>query len=281
MLSKAIRWMIFSALSFALLNVFVKHLTSFSVYQVIFFRSLGTLVFTIPFLINQKISFFGHQKLLLILRSIVGFAGMGLFFASIKFLTIGSAVSIRYVAPIFAAIFAIFILKEKIKFLQWICFIVAFVGVILLKGFDPQVSNIGLGLAILSALFTGLVFIIIRKIGAKDHPVVIVNYFMVFSAIVGGVLAIKDWIMPQGLEWLILLSLGVFGYFGQLFMTKAVQSTEVNSIVPLKYIEVIFTMIFGILYFKESYTIMSIFAILLILTGLYFNTILKRNSRHT
>ena len=281
MLSKAIRWMIFSALSFALLNVLVKYLTNFSVYQVIFFRSLGTMVFTIPFLINQKISFFGHQKLLLILRSLVGFAGMGLFFCSIKFLPIGSAVSIRYVAPIFASIFAIFILKEKTKFLQWICFILAFIGVILLKGFDPQVSNIGLGLAILSAIFTGFVFIIIRKIGLKDHPVVVVNYFMIFSAIVGGILAIKDWIMPQGLEWLILLSLGVFGYFGQLFMTKAVQSTQINLIAPLKYIEVIFTMIFGILYFKESYTIMSIFAIILILTGLCFNTILKRNPRNT
>ena len=281
MLSKAIRWMIFSALSFALLNVLVKYLTNFSVYQVIFFRSLGTMVFTIPFLINQKISFFGHQKLLLILRSLVGFAGMGLFFCSIKFLPIGSAVSIRYVAPIFASIFAIFILKEKTKFLQWICFIVAFIGVILLKGFDPQVSNIGLGLAILSAIFTGFVFIIIRKIGLKDHPVVVVNYFMIFSAIVGGILAIKDWIMPQGLEWLILLSLGVFGYFGPLFMTKAVQSTQINLIAPLKYIEVIFTMIFGILYFKESYTIMSIFAIILILTGLCFNTILKRNPRNT
>ena len=273
--------MIFSALSFALLNVLVKYLTNFSVYQVIFFRSLGTMVFTIPFLINQKISFFGHQKLLLILRSLVGFAGMGLFFCSIKFLPIGSAVSIRYVAPIFASIFAIFILKEKTKFLQWICFILAFIGVILLKGFDPQVSNIGLGLAILSAIFTGFVFIIIRKIGLKDHPVVVVNYFMIFSAIVGGILAIKDWIMPQGLEWLILLSLGVFGYFGQLFMTKAVQSTQINLIAPLKYIEVIFTMIFGILYFKESYTIMSIFAIILILTGLCFNTILKRNPRNT
>lgn len=172
-------------------------------------------------------------------------------------------------------------MKEKTKFLQWICFILAFIGVILLKGFDPQVSNIGLGLAILSAIFTGFVFIIIRKIGLKDHPVVVVNYFMIFSAIVGGILAIKDWIMPQGLEWLILLSLGVFGYFGQLFMTKAVQSTQINLIAPLKYIEVIFTMIFGILYFKESYTIMSIFAIILILTGLCFNTILKRNPRNT
>jgi drug/metabolite transporter (DMT)-like permease len=104
---------------------------------------------------------------------------------------------------------------------------------------------------------------------------------MIFSAIVGGILAIKDWIMPQGLEWLILLSLGVFGYFGPLFMTKAVQSTQINLIAPLKYIEVIFTMIFGILYFKESYTIMSIFAIILILTGLCFNTILKRNPRNT
>ena len=276
-LVKAIRWMIFSALSFALLNILIKNLSDFNVYQVIFFRSLGTLVFTIPFLLRHKISILGNNITLLLARALVGFTAMGLFFSSVKFMPVGSAVSIRYIAPIFASFFAILFLKERIKLLQWGCFFVAFFGVTLLKGFDPKITNIGLVLAVLSALFTGLVFILIRKIGQKDHPVVVVNYFMIFSAILGGILMYQYWIYPKPHEWALLLSLGVFGYFGQLYMTKAVQLTEINAIAPLKYIEVVFTIIFGLMFFNESYSLISILAIILILFGLYVNTILAND----
>ncbi|MEM5567061.1 DMT family transporter [Psychroserpens sp. AS72] len=276
MYKKAIIYMSISALAFALLNVFVKKLGYFNVYQIVFFRSIGTLLFTFPFLIKNKISFLGNKKLLLISRGIVGCVAMTLFFMSIKHLSMGSAVSIRYISPIFAAVFALFLLKEKIKYLQWFCFGIAFFGVVLLKGFDNQINNIGLLYAISSAVFTGLVYIFIRKIGNSDHPVVIINYFMIISAIIGGVLCVNNWTNPKGIEWLLLLSLGVYGYFGQLYMTKAIQTTEINQVAPLKYIEVIFTMIIGAIWLDETYTLVSLLGILLILTGLILNFVIKR-----
>jgi drug/metabolite transporter (DMT)-like permease len=274
---KAVIYMSISALAFALLNVFVKKLGDFNVYQIVFFRSVGSLIFTIPYLLKNKISFLGNKKALLVARGLVGFAGMTLFFMAIKHLSMGSAVSIRYISPIFAALFALFLLKEKIKHIQWLCFGIAFLGVVLLKGFDNQINNIGLTLAVISAIFTGLVPIIIRKIGTKDHPIVIVNYFMIISAIIGGLLAINNWKNPIGIEWLLLLSLGVFGYFGQVYMTKALQSSEINQIAPLKYIEVIFTMIIGAIWLQETYSLLSLFAILLIIIGLVLNVMVKQS----
>ncbi|MBU2938233.1 DMT family transporter [Lacinutrix sp. C3R15] len=276
---KAVVYMSLSALAFALLNVFVKKLGDFNVYQIVFFRSIGTLFFTIPLLIKNKISFLGNKRFLLIARGLVGFTGMTLFFMAIKHLSMGSAVSIRYISPIFAAVFALLLLKEKIKPLQWLCFAIAFLGVVLLKGFDNNINNIGLLFAVVSAIFTGLVPIIIRKIGSSDHPIVIVNYFMFISAIIGGVLCISNWTTPKGIEWLLLLSLGVYGYFGQLYMTKALQTTEINQVAPLKYIEVIFTIIIGAIWFQETYNLLSLFAILLIVSGLILNVIIKQSRK--
>jgi drug/metabolite transporter (DMT)-like permease len=268
--------MIISALAFALLNVFVKNLNQFNVYQIVFFRSIGSLIFTIPFLVSKKITFLGKNRGLLVARGVIGFIAMTLFFASLKYLSMGPAVSIRYISPIFAAFFAFLLLKEKIKHLQWLCFAIAFSGVLILKGFDSNISGVGLLFAILSAFFTGLVFIIIRKIGNSDHPIVVVNYFMVIAAFFGGVLAISDWTNPSGFEWIMLLGLGVFGYFGQYYMTKAIQISEVNQVAPLKYIEVIFTMIIGAIWLDETYTMISLLGILLILVGLILNFVVKR-----
>ncbi len=268
--------MIISALAFTLLNVGVKYLGKFNVYQIVFFRALGSLFFTYPFLLKNKISIVGNKVKLLIARSIVGLIAMTLFFSALKLLPTGTAVSIRYIAPIFAALFALLILKEKIKPIQWLFFIAAFCGVLMLKGFDTDINSLGFIFALISALFTGLVFILIRKIGTHDHPMVIVNYFMTTSFIISGVLSIKFWIHPEGLEWVCLLSLGVFGYFGQIYMTKALQNSETRLVAPLKYIEVVFTMLAGVIWFTEDYTSITILGMLLIITSLVLNVLIVK-----
>jgi len=268
--------MVISALAFTFLNVFVKSLKDFSVYQIVFFRAVGSLFFTIPFLLKNKISLLGNKKKLLVIRSVFGLISMTLFFLSLKYIAAGTAVSIRYIAPIFAAFFALIILKEKVKPIQWLFFAVAFSGVLILKGFQKDVQLEGVLFALVSAIFAGLVYITIRKIGNADHPVVVVNYFMIISGVVGGLLSINGWRNPIGIEWLILLSLGSFGYFAQLYMTKAMQVGETNQVAPLKYMEVLFTILIGAIWLNETYTIISLLGILLILIGLILNFVVKR-----
>lgn len=278
MLKKSLQYMILSAFAFTFLNVFVKHLGKFDVSQIIFFRSAGSLFFSIGFLIRHNISPLGNKKTLMILRGLAGLISMGLFFAALKELPMGSAVSLRYIAPIFAMILAYLFLKEKIKPIQWLFISIAFCGVLIMKGFDNTMNTLGLLYVLGSAFFSGLVFILIRRIANQDHPVVIVNYFMVIATIVSGIFAINYWKTPVGIEWLFLLSLGLFGYIGQLFMTKALQSAQTNLVAPLKYLEVIFTMLLGLITFNEKYSVWSLIGIFLILTGLALNTLLKRDS---
>lgn len=281
MLKKAIIYMIFSALGFMLLNSFVKYLGHYSAYQLVFFRSAGSLFFTIGFLKRNKIPMQGNQKILLITRGLVGVTSMIFFFLALKYLPIGSAVSMRYIGPIFAAIFALFILKEHIKPIQWLFFGIAFSGVVVLKGFDPEISILGLLYILISAVFSGMVYVLLRKIGEKDHPVVVVNYFMIIATLVGGILSINSWVQPTGYEWLMLGSLGVFGYIGQLNMTKAFQYAEANIVAPMKYIEVIFTMLIGVLWFDDTYTLYSVLGIVLIITGLVLNVLVKNRKMNS
>jgi len=267
--------MLISALAFACMNVIVKQLTNLSAYQIVFFRSAGSLFFTFGYLIRNKIPMLGNNKPLLILRGIVGVTSMTFFFMSIKYLPVGTAVSLRYLAPIFAAAFAIVFLKEKVAPLRWLFFIVAFSGVLILKGFDTQVNSYGLMLVLIASVFSGLVYVVISKIGRGDHPVVIVNYFMVIATIVGGVLSIGNWINPVGIEWLLLLSLGIVGYVGQVYMTKAFQIASTSHVAPLKYIEVVFTLLLGIFLFGEVYTFWSLLGITMIIGGLVLNVLYK------
>lgn len=271
----AIKYMLISTFAFACMNGTVKYLLHVNSYQIVFFRSLSSLFFTFGFLLKNNIPILGNNIKLLILRGVVGVTSMTLFFMSTKYLPIGTAVSLRYLAPIFAAIFAVFFFKEKIKPLQWLFFSIAFLGVVILKGLDTQISTYGLILIFIASVTSGIVYILISKIGKGDHPVVVVNYFMVIATIVGGLLSINHWVNPVGNEWIMLFSLGIFGYFGQVYMTKAFQIAATNQVAPFKYLEVIFTVLLGIFIFAEIYTVWSLLGIALIIIGLVLNVLYK------
>ncbi|MDO6811113.1 DMT family transporter [Zobellia galactanivorans] len=276
---KVLFYMIISALAFTLMNVAVKQLQHYSVYQIVLFRGFGSFLLTMAILKRLKVPILGNNKKLLVLRAIVGTSSMTLFFMSLKYLSAGTAVSLRYLAPIFSAIFAIYLLKEKIKPLQWLFFIISFLGVLILKGLDSHLDNTGLALVFAAAILSGLVYIIISKIGKGDHPIVIVNYFMFTATVFGGILAIPTWNTPIGSDWLFFATLGVFGFIGQLYMTKAFQIASNNLVAPFKYLEVLFTGLIGFMWLGETYTQWSLLGILLIIAGLVMNVLYKARDK--
>ena len=263
--------MLLSTLSFAFMNALVKYLIDYSTFQLVFFRSLGSLGITFAVLKTQKIPVWGNQKRLLLYRGLVGVTSMILFFWGIHYISIGSAVTLRYVSPIFAGIFAVFFLSEVIKPIQWLFFLMAFAGVFLIKSYDPSGSNFGVFLVLLAAFFSAVVYILISKIGKGDHPVVVVHYFMLIATLVGGVGSFFSWKTPNYEDLLLLSSLGLFGFFGQLFMTKAFQNTEAHVVAPFKYVEVLFTLVFSVFVLRETYDVYHLLGTFFVIFGLVLN----------
>ncbi|HAS19255.1 MAG TPA: EamA family transporter [Flavobacteriaceae bacterium] len=257
------------------MNAMVKYLTDYPTLEIVFFRAIGSLVISFSYLKWMGIPQWGNQKKLMIFRSLVGVTSMILFFWGIHYITVGSAVTLRYVSPIFAGVLAVFYLKETIKPLQWLFFIMAFLGVYLIKNFDASNSNFGVFLVLLAAFFSAIVYILISKIGKGDHPVVVVHYFMLIATVVGGIGCFFFWKTPSLNDLFLLLSLGVFGFFGQLFMTKAFQNAEAHMVAPFKYVEVIFTLFFGVFVLYETYDFYHLIGTFLVVFSLILNVLYK------
>lgn len=267
--------MIFSMFAFAAMNFVVKYLEDYSAWQIAFFRAGGTLFITLPLIMRRKISIWGNEKGLLIARAVVGTTSLLLYFLAIKLMPLGTCVTFRYMSPIFAALFALWILREKILHMQWLFFFTSMAGVVLIKGFDPSLSLLGMSLAIISGALSGLVVVIIRKIGDRDDPIVIVNYFMMVCTVIGLIGSFNSWLQPSGIDWLMLGLLGFLGFLGQYFMTIAAQMETTDIVAPMKYIEIPFTILIGMSFFGETYGWVSVMGFFLIITGLISNVIYK------
>ncbi len=274
MVSKGVVYILVATLAFAFMNTLAKELTTFHSMQIVFFRAFGTFAFVFPYMLYRKVSIIGNNPKWLFLRGLVGVISLSTFFMVLQRIPLGSAISIRYLGPIFGAIFAFYFLKEKVKSLQWLSFAIAFAGVIVLKGFDVRIDFISLALILISAVFVGMVFVLIRYLSDKESYLTIINYFMVISMTVS-LFFIGQWRMPVGTEWYPIMSIGVFGLVGQVFMTKAFEMEETSVLAPFKYMELVWALIMGFLFFGETYTWLPFMGILLIILGMIVNVYAK------
>jgi drug/metabolite transporter (DMT)-like permease len=245
-----------------------------------FFRSFVTWIFCFSFMIRHKITFKTNNIKLIALRSVIGSISMFSFFYILPRMPLGSSVALKYLSPIFTAIFAVFLLKEKLKPMQWLYFFISFMGVVLLKGFDARIGLFDFSLGLLSAVSGGILYILIRKIGDDDHPSVVVHYFMLFASVIAGILMIPYWITPNLTDCLVFLGIGYAGYVAQIYMTKAFQEKDdANYLAIFKYLEAIYAIIIGYLIFGETYNYLSFFGIVLIFVGLILTVRLKSNQK--
>ena len=276
---RPILYMLISAVAFTIVNSGVKYLSHFNTFQLVFFRAVGSAICCYIVLWRQHIPILGNNKKLLVLRALIGIIAISLFFRSVQLMPLASAVALRYLSPLFATAFAVILLHEKVKPLQWLFVATAFSGVILIKGFDPRISMFALSLIITSSVFSGLVYIVIRRIGVSEHPIVIVNYFMTITTVVTGILALFNWVTPSGYEWIAVATMGIFGFIAQYFMTLALQQAEASVVTPFKYTEVLFTILVGWVFFGEYLTIAGAIGIVIIIASLLAIVQIKRRSR--
>jgi drug/metabolite transporter (DMT)-like permease len=85
---------------------------------------------------------------------------------------------------------------------------------------------------------SGLAYNIVRKLGMEgEDPLTIVMYFPLVAVVFAAPFAAVSWRMPVGVEWLILLGVGVTTQIAQVSMTKglrlerAARATVVNYLV--------------------------------------------------
>jgi len=274
--SKGVFHMLLAVFFFSIMNVFVKLLGHIPAVEIVFFRALVSLVISVILLRANNINFWGNNKKVLILRSATGMIGLILYFKLIQSIPLASAVTILFLAPIFTNILGIFILKEKVHPLQWLFFLISFGGILLVKGFDTRIQPVHLVIGILASIFSGLAYNFIRKLKSSDHPLVIIFYFPLITMPFAGIYSSFNWVKPIGIDWLILILVGIFTQTAQYFMTRSYQSEELSKVANLRYLSIVFAWTYGFFIFNETFNVMTYAGIFLAIAGVILNLWFKK-----
>ncbi|UZD24714.1 DMT family transporter [Algoriphagus halophytocola] len=268
--------MLLAGVFFALMNVSVKYIPHIPAIEIIVFRSLFSLIFSYLILRKQKVNVFGNNKKWLVIRGVVGSIGLISFFYTLQNIPLASAVTIQYLSPIFTTIFGIFIVRERVKPVQFLFFAISFAGVIVIQGFDARVDFFWAMVGITSAIFSGLAYNVIRKLKNTEHPLVIIFYFPLVTLPFAAVVAAFGWVNPVGWDWLILLFIGICTQTAQYFLTIAYQNANVSKVSSLTYIGIVYALLFGFFFFGETFNAMAYIGMGLVLLGILLNMRVKQ-----
>lgn len=257
------------------MQLLVKKLDYIPFFEIIFFRAIISCVISGGTILKEGYSFLGHNKKLLLLRGLFGTASLTSFFYALHHVPLGSAITIVNIKPFLILLIASFFLKEKITIKQWCFFTLSFIGIVIVKGFDSRIDALGLASVIAAAGFAAIAHTLVRKLRATDKPVVIIFYFTLVTLPIITPFTINYWVQPIGYDWLMLLSIGIVTHFGQLFLTKAYQTSEMNKVSNIYYLGIVFAMVYGYLFFDEKFSIEVLGGLFLVVLGVLLNMNIK------
>ena len=256
-----IKYLIGSGLAFSLMSVCVKATGErIPVSELVFARAAISLIMTSLLLLRNNINPWGYQRNLLLIRGLIGTLALFCIFKALAILPIATATIIQYIYPTFTVISAHFILKEYIYKRIFFSIILGWLGIVLVS--QPEwTSNkniietlISLTIAIAGALMTSLAYICVRKLSEREHPLVIIFYFPLVSIPLSIPFLINDFVLPIGIEWVLILGIGFFTQIGQLCITEGLRLIPAGQATSLNYSQVIFSGIWGVLIFQEELT---------------------------
>lgn len=227
--------------------------------QSVFFRSF----FAIPVILGwlalrgelatgfRVASPFGH-----FLRGFAGTTAMGLGFAGLAYLPLPEVTAIGYAAPLLTVVFAAMFLGEEVRLFRISCVALGLTGVLIVL--SPNISteahavaSLGAMLVLTGAVFSALAQVFVRKLVMTEKTPAIVFYFSVTSTLLSLLTIPFGWVVPSFDQAALLVTAGVLGGFGQIFLTSSYRWADASLVAPFDYASMIFALLIGYFVFAE------------------------------
>lgn len=265
-------WMIAASFLFACMGVCVKFAAAtHSAVEITFYRSFISLLLMFGLVRLRGVSLKTTHWRWQISRGVVGFVALVGYFYAITLLPLATAVTLNYTSAIFLAFYlALAGMRLRVGILG--ALVVGLLGVVLLLRPTLHADQLVGGLVgLASGVMAGMAYFSVRELGARGEPETrTVFYFALVSSVCAGLWLLFSELHAVDLRsGLLLLGVASFATAAQLAMTRAYTRGKTLMSAALAYSTVIFSSLFGALFWGEVLDGAAWFAIgLIILSGI-------------
>jgi len=272
-------YLVFASLFFSLMTVCVKKIDErINIYELVFFRSLISLLITSFIIKTKDINAWGNNRKLLLLRGFFGTVALLCIFYAIRNMPLSISTVIQYTYPIFISIFAGIFINEKITKNTVLSLILGWLGILVilnqsqLANINVEIEKLSIFIAFFGAISTALAYITVKKLSATEDIFIIIKYFPLVSVITLFPIVLRNWITPNLNDLFWIIGIGIFTQLGQTFLTIGLKNLPASEASTINYLQVFFGSIWGVLFFSELININFIFGSILVLLGTIIST---------
>jgi drug/metabolite transporter (DMT)-like permease len=230
--------------------------------QAVFFRSIFAIPVILAWLFLRKELATGLKvkaPMGHVWRGVVGTSAMGLGFAGLGYLPLPEVTAIGYAAPLLTVIFAAMFLGENVRLFRISAVVLGLIGVLIVLSprltMDAEPGNeaatFGAMLVLGSAVFAALAQVFVRKLVQQENTAAIVFYFSLTSTALSLITLPFGWVVPGVKETLLLITAGILGGFGQIFLTSSYREADASVVAPFDYASMLFALGIGYWVFDE------------------------------
>ncbi len=174
------------------------------------------------------------------------------FFYGIAHVPLVTAVLLAYVSPVLIVLLARPVLGERVGMHRWFGILIAFGGVLLVV----RPANLDLHTAVWaifgSAACWALLSLSNRKLAGIEPTSVLTFYTIPVSAVLGFVLSLDSWQVPQHVDWMLFAVAGFSGCMAHLLVAMAYRNGPAAAIAPFEYTTLVWTAIAGYWFWRET-----------------------------
>ena len=245
--------MCLSTVAFAIMHGLVRFVSEvLPPFQIAFFRNIFGLAFLFPLLMRSRFAVLRTKQIgLHALRGVINIAAMLMFFTALSISPLAKITALSFTAPIFMAVLAVLILRERFRIYRWSAILIGFFGMLIILRPGLVTIDTGALLVIASAALWAVAMIIIKIQSRTETSLTIVAYMGIFLGVFSIVPALWVW-QPFGLQtlgWMVLI--GLSGTIAQMALSQSLKETDPTAILPFDFLKLIWTAIIGAWFFAE------------------------------
>ena len=251
-------------------GVFAPDGNGLHVFQISFGR-FAFAFFTIALTVTVLRPRFGPLELPLhIARTTAGWTGITLAFTALIWIPLPDAQAINFLNPVFAMIFAIPLLGERVGPWRWLAAMIAFCGALILlrpsaASFQPAAL-----FALASAVITGFEVILIKRLSGRQEPLQILLTNNGIGLCIASCAAFFVWSAPAPGEWALMAALGATMICAQACFIQSMRRAEASFVISVSLSSLPFATVMDYFAFGAVPDRISLLGAAIILSGVLF-----------
>jgi drug/metabolite transporter (DMT)-like permease len=267
-------WMVVTGLLFVGVTALVKYLGPvIPAAEAAFLRYAIGLVFMIP-LIRPMLAtrLTRRQWGLFTIRGLAHSIGVALWFYAMARIPLADVTAMNYLAPIYVTLGAAFFLGERLAARRVIAVAVALLGALIIL--RPGFREVGTGhLAMLGvAMVFGASYLLAKLLTDETNAAIVVGMLSIWVTIGLAPMALVVWVPPTAEALVVLTLVALLATAGHYTMTLAFAVAPVTVTQPVTFLQLVWAVALGALFFDEGVDIWVVVGGLVILGSVTFIT---------